>query len=60
MFVDDCEEDEWLHGTGFDLVHLRELSGVLRDLDALLAGISKYVPWCTARSGDSLKAAQEP
>ena len=35
MFVEDCE-GEWLHGSGFDLVHLRQVAGTLRDLDGVL------------------------
>ncbi|POR37496.1 mRNA 3'-end-processing protein YTH1 [Tolypocladium paradoxum] len=37
MFVDDCEEPDWLHGSGYDLVHFRGMAGVLRDLDGVLA-----------------------
>ncbi|RDA95525.1 hypothetical protein CP533_5437 [Ophiocordyceps camponoti-saundersi (nom. inval.)] len=36
MFVDDCEEPEWLHGSGYDLVFFRGMAGVLRDLRGLL------------------------
>lgn len=43
MFIDDCEEDQWLHGDGYDLVHLRDMSGFLRNPDALLAKIYEYV-----------------
>ncbi|KAH7155378.1 S-adenosyl-L-methionine-dependent methyltransferase [Dactylonectria estremocensis] len=37
MFVEDCEDPEWMHGCGFDLVHLRGVAGVLLDLDAVVA-----------------------
>ncbi|PNY28067.1 mRNA 3'-end-processing protein YTH1 [Tolypocladium capitatum] len=37
MFVDDCEEPDWLHGSGYDLVHFRGMAGVLHDLDGVLA-----------------------
>lgn len=36
MFIEDCEEPEWLHGSNYDLVHLRQVAGVLRNLDGLL------------------------
>lgn len=41
MFVDDCEEDDWLHGTGFDLAHMRDVLGFLRDQDNVLAKVHK-------------------
>ncbi|PHH83289.1 hypothetical protein CDD82_2469 [Ophiocordyceps australis] len=37
MFVDDCEQPDWLHGSNYDLVHFRGMAGVLRDLDGVLA-----------------------
>ncbi|KAG5928830.1 hypothetical protein E4U42_007943 [Claviceps africana] len=36
MYVDDCEEPDWLHGSNFDLVHFRGMAGTLRDLDRML------------------------
>lgn len=42
MFVEDCEEDEWMHGSDFDLIHFREVAGVLRDVDAVLATAYSY------------------
>ena len=39
MFVDDCEGADWLHGSGYDLVHFRGMAGVLRDLDGVLARV---------------------
>ncbi|CAM1504356.1 Fc.00g019470.m01.CDS01 [Cosmosporella sp. VM-42] len=37
MFVEDCEQQEWGHGSGFDLVHFRGVAGFLRDIDVVLA-----------------------
>lgn len=36
MYVDDCEGPEWLHGSGYDLVHFRGMAGILKDLDGVL------------------------
>ncbi|ODA76160.1 hypothetical protein RJ55_08443 [Drechmeria coniospora] len=36
MFVDDCEEPDWLHGSNYDLVHFRGMAGILRDVSAVL------------------------
>ncbi|EXV00010.1 methyltransferase [Metarhizium robertsii] len=36
MYVDDCEEPDWLHGSNFDMVHFRGMAGTLRDLDRML------------------------
>ncbi|KAG8409071.1 hypothetical protein J3458_003785 [Metarhizium acridum] len=36
MYVDDCEEPDWLHGSNFDMVHFRGVAGTLRDLDRML------------------------
>ncbi|KFA60047.1 hypothetical protein S40285_08961 [Stachybotrys chlorohalonatus IBT 40285] len=36
MFVEDCEDLDWLHGSYYDLVHLRGMASVLRNLDAVL------------------------
>lgn len=35
IYIDDCEEEEWLNGSGFDLVHLGDVSLFLRDAQAL-------------------------
>lgn len=36
MFVEDCEEDAWLHGSDFDLVYMRSMAGLVRDLDGVV------------------------
>lgn len=36
MYVDDCEEPDWLHGEEYDLVHFRGMAGILKDLDSVL------------------------
>ncbi|KAH7321339.1 S-adenosyl-L-methionine-dependent methyltransferase [Stachybotrys elegans] len=36
MFVEDCEELDWLHGNDIDLVHFRSVAGVLRNLHGIL------------------------
>jgi hypothetical protein len=43
MYVEDYEERDWLHGSGFDLVHFRGIADTARDLDGLLAKIFPYV-----------------
>jgi hypothetical protein len=43
MFVDDCEDDDWLHGSGFDLIHFRGVADVLRDMDSVLAKAHAFV-----------------
>ncbi|KAG6256334.1 hypothetical protein E4U23_002406 [Claviceps purpurea] len=43
MYVDDCEEPDWLHGSQFDLVHFRGMAGTLRDLDKLLKRVHSHV-----------------
>ncbi|KAK5992861.1 Methyltransferase pytC [Cladobotryum mycophilum] len=43
MFIEDCEEPEWLHGSDYDLVHFRQMAGVLRNLDSLLTKIYPHV-----------------
>ncbi|QUC21540.1 uncharacterized protein UV8b_05783 [Ustilaginoidea virens] len=43
MYVDDCEEPDWLHGSNFDLVHFRGMAGTLRDLDRLLQRTYRHV-----------------
>ena len=43
MFVEDCEEQDWLHGSGFDLVHMRCMAGVIKDFDGLLVKAYPYV-----------------
>lgn len=35
-FIVDNIEDEWLHGSDFDLVHIRQVMPVLRDGDKVL------------------------
>ncbi|KAF4125208.1 hypothetical protein GMORB2_4047 [Geosmithia morbida] len=45
MFVDDCEDDEWLDGSGFDLVHLRDVDGFLRNPGAVIAQAYKSGGW---------------
>jgi hypothetical protein len=40
MFVEDCE-GEWLHGTGYDLIHMREVIGTLRDVPSMLEKIHR-------------------
>ena len=42
MFVEDCEEPEWLHGCGFDLVHFRGMADVLLDLEAVVTNAYRY------------------
>lgn len=37
MFVEDCEEEDWLHGTGFDLVHYRSVANLVKDFDSMLS-----------------------
>ncbi|KAH6990691.1 S-adenosyl-L-methionine-dependent methyltransferase [Ilyonectria sp. MPI-CAGE-AT-0026] len=37
MFVEDCEDPEWMHGCSFDLVHFRGVAGMLLDSDAVVA-----------------------
>lgn len=43
MYVDDCEEPDWLHGSNFDMVHFRGMAGTLRDLDRMLKRTYPYV-----------------
>ncbi|KAF7561850.1 hypothetical protein G7046_g2298 [Stylonectria norvegica] len=43
MFVEDCEEPEWTHGSGFDLVHLRGVASVIRDLAALVVKAYSHI-----------------
>lgn len=43
MFVEDCEEPDWLHGSGYDLVHFRGMASSVQDLDGLLAKAYPYV-----------------
>jgi hypothetical protein len=43
MYVDDCEEPDWPHGSNFDLVHFRGMAGTLRDLDRMLKRTYPYV-----------------
>lgn len=42
MFVEDCEDPEWMHGCGFDLVHFRGVAGMLLDSDAVVANAYWY------------------
>ncbi|KAI1638311.1 S-adenosyl-L-methionine-dependent methyltransferase [Biscogniauxia mediterranea] len=35
FIIDDCEEDEWLNGSDWDLVHLRSMSASVRDAGKL-------------------------
>jgi hypothetical protein len=37
MFVEDCEEQDWLHGAGFDLVHYRGIANLVKDFDGMLS-----------------------
>lgn len=54
MYVDDCEEGDWLHGSNFDLVHFRGLAGSLRDLDRMLKRSYSYVcPSYVGSEGDA-------
>jgi hypothetical protein len=39
MYVEDCEEPEWLHGSYFDLVHFRGMANMLRDVSGMLAKV---------------------
>ena len=39
MYVEDCEEPEWLHGSYFDLVHFRRMANMLRDVNGMLAKV---------------------
>lgn len=43
MFIEDCEDPDWLHGSGYDLVHFRSMAGTVRDLDSLLAKVYPYI-----------------
>lgn len=43
MFIDDCEEQDWLHGSAFDLVHYRGMAGSVRDFDKLVQRAYSYV-----------------
>lgn len=42
MFVEDCEDPEWMHGYDIDLVHFRGIAGVLGDLDSVVANSYRY------------------
>ncbi|KAK7429190.1 hypothetical protein QQZ08_004200 [Neonectria magnoliae] len=46
MFLEDCEDPEWTHGCGFDLVHFRGVADVLLDLEALVTNA-----YCNIKSG---------
>ncbi|KAK7404054.1 hypothetical protein QQX98_010175 [Neonectria punicea] len=46
MFLEDCEDPEWTHGCGFDLVHFRGVADVLLDLEAVVTNA-----YCNIKSG---------
>ena len=56
MYVDDCEEPDWLHGEEYDLVHFRGMAGILKDLDSVLQTAYRFV----ARAGGASWHAQGP
>jgi len=37
MFVEDCEEQDWLHGAEFDFVHYRSIANLVKDFDGMLS-----------------------
>jgi hypothetical protein len=43
MYVEDCEEPDWLHGSYFDLIHFRGIANALRDLPGVLAKVLPHV-----------------
>ncbi|KAJ6443020.1 hypothetical protein O9K51_04199 [Purpureocillium lavendulum] len=45
MYVDDCEEPDWLHGDAYDLVHFRGMAGILKDLAGVLESAYRNGGW---------------
>jgi hypothetical protein len=56
FIVDDIEEDEWLNGSDFDLVHLRQMTPLVKDLDKLFRHSFEYGP---IRSGFSIRLQEK-
>ncbi|KAI9171811.1 mRNA 3'-end-processing protein YTH1 [Paramyrothecium foliicola] len=43
MFVEDCEEPDWLHGSWYDLIHFRSMASTLRNLNGILTKLYPHL-----------------
>ncbi len=46
FIVEDVEEDDWIHGTNFDYVHLRFIAISLRNPIKVAETVFRYASWC--------------
>lgn len=44
FMVDDCEDD-WLNGFGWDFVHLRQMSGMVRNIEKVILQSFEWVSY---------------
>lgn len=59
MLLDDMDEPEWMHGSGYDLVHMRDMKCAIRDMDEVLVQIYSLVAPFSCLSPPSYLSSEE-